>query len=284
MPLRRAFAPTLQCTVTGLVACAAVTTAVAEEKPLWELGAGAGGAVVPDYPGSDESRSYVAPIPYVVYRGKYLKADRGGLRTGLLDREYAELSLSIGGSTPVKSEDNRARRDLPDLKPTLEIGPRLDLHLWRSADQRIKLDLGVPVRFPRTLESSSRSVGVVVEPRVSFKIENVGGVEGWQLGAAAGPSFADRKYHQYFYGIDSALGTADRPAFDAEGGYAGTSLRISLSRRKGGVWLGGFVRYENLEGAAFAASPLVKTSHSVSVGFGAAWIFFRSKRMVETDE
>jgi len=259
-------------------------SAAAEEKPLWELGAGVGGAVVPDYPGSDESRSYVAPIPYVACRGKYLKADRGGLRTALFDRRYAELSLSIGGSVPVKSEDNEARRGLPDLEPTLEVGPRLDLHAWRSQDERIKLDVGVPVRLPVTLESSSRSVGVVFEPRVSLKVNDFAGFEGWQLGAAVGPSFADRKYHQYFYGIDPGLGTPERPAFDASGGYSGAALRINLSKRYPKLWLGGFVRYENLAGAAFEASPLVRTSGSVSVGFGAAWIFFRSKRMVETDE
>jgi MipA family protein len=284
MSLRSVLAPALRHTVIGLVACGVAAAAAAEEKPLWELGAGVGGAVVPDYPGSDESRSYVAPIPYVVYRGKYLKADRGGLRTGLLDREYAELSLSIGGSVPVESEDNDARRGLPDLKPTLEVGPRLDLHVWRSTDQKIKLDLGIPVRFPVTLESASRSVGVVFEPRVSIKMQDFAGFAGWQLGAAVGPSFADQKYHQYFYGIDAGLGTPDRPAFDAGGGYAGSSLRISLSRRRGSVWLGGFVRYENLEGAAFGSSPLVRTSNSVSVGFGAAWIFLRSKRMVATTE
>jgi MipA family protein len=258
--------------------------AVAEEKPLWELGAGVGAATVPDYAGSDEYRAYVAPIPYVVYRGKFLKADRGGLRTELFDRRYAELSLSISGSVPVKSEDNDARRGLPDLKPTLELGPRLDLHAWRSRDERIQLDIGVPVRFPFTLESSSRSIGVVFEPRLNLKVKDVAGFSGWELGAGIGPNFADSKYHQYFYGIDAALGAPRRPAFDAEGGYSGTALRLSLSKRMSRYWIGGFVRYENVARTAFADSPLVRTSASYSAGVGFAYIFFRSKRMVETDD
>jgi MipA family protein len=284
MLLRWVLAPILKGTVTAVLAGAVIGNARAAEMPLWELGAGVGGALVPDYPGSDESRSYVAPIPYVAYRGKYLKADRGGLRTALFDRRHAELSLSIGGSVPVKSEDNEARRDLPDLKPILEIGPRLELHVWRSPDDRVKVDVGVPVRLPVTLESSSRSIGVVFEPRVSLRIDDFAGLEGWQLGAAAGPGFADRKYHQYFYGIDSEFSRPDRPAFDARGGYSGTSLRVSLSRRYPRWWLGGFARYENLDGAAFEGSPLVRTRSSLSVGFGVAWIFFRSKRMVEAEE
>lgn len=164
----------------------------------------------------------------MVYRGKFLKADRGGLRTELFDRRYAELSLSISGSVPVKSEDNEARRGLPDLRPTLELGPRLELHAWRSPDERIKLDIGVPVRFPFTLESSSRSVGVVFEPRLNLKIKDVAGFAGWELGAGIGPNFADSKYHQYFYGIDAASATPQRPAFDAEGGYSGAALRFNL--------------------------------------------------------
>lgn len=256
----------------------------AGEKPLWELGAGLGAAAVPDYPGSDEYRSYVAPIPYIVYRGKFLKADRGGLRTELFDRRYAELSLSIGGSVPVKSKDNDARRGLPDLEPTLEIGPRLELHAWRSKDERIKLDIGVPVRFPFTLESSSRSVGVVFEPRLNLKIKDVAGLPGWELGAAIGPNFADSRYHQYFYGIDAPFGTPARLAFEADGGYSGSALRLNLSKRMSRYWIGGFVRYENLARTPFADSPLVRTNASYSVGLGFAYIFYKSKRMVETDD
>jgi len=269
-------------------ACSLIATsaslAVAEEKPLWELGAGLGAATVPDYAGSDEYRAYIAPIPYVVYRGKFLKADRGGLRTELFDRRYAELSLSISGSVPVKSEDNEARRGLPDLRPTLELGPRLELHAWRSPDERIKLDIGVPVRFPFTLESSSRSVGVVFEPRLNLKIKDVAGFAGWELGAGIGPNFADSKYHQYFYGIDVAFATPQRPAFDAAGGYSGTALRLNLSKRMSRYWIGGFIRYENVARTAFADSPLVRTNASYSAGLGFAYIFYRSKRMVETND
>lgn len=269
--------------LSGMLAAPALQ-ALAEEKPLWELGAGLGAATVADYPGSDEYRTYVAPIPYIVYRGKFLKADRGGLRTELFDRRYAELSLSISGSVPVDSDDNDARRGLPDLKTTLELGPRLELHVWRSKDERIKLDIGVPVRFPFTLESSSRSVGVVFEPRLNLKIRDVAGFAGWELGAAIGPNFADRKYHDYFYGIDAAFATPQRPAFEAEGGYSGTALRLNLSKRMSRYWIGGFVRYENLARTAFADSPLVRSNASYSAGLGFAYIFYRSKRMVETDD
>jgi outer membrane scaffolding protein for murein synthesis (MipA/OmpV family) len=57
-----------------LLACvclAAASAAEADDKPLWELGAGATVLAFPDYRGSD--RSATLPIPYLVYRGEFLK-------------------------------------------------------------------------------------------------------------------------------------------------------------------------------------------------------------------
>ena len=53
--------------------------------PLWELGIGAAAVRLPDYRGSDQAHSYLLPLPYVVYRGKILRADRDGARALLLE-------------------------------------------------------------------------------------------------------------------------------------------------------------------------------------------------------
>jgi outer membrane scaffolding protein for murein synthesis (MipA/OmpV family) len=42
------------------------------QKPLWEAGLGIGAVTFPDYRGSDESQVYPVPVPYFVYRGKFL--------------------------------------------------------------------------------------------------------------------------------------------------------------------------------------------------------------------
>ena len=135
----------------ALLICSAVLAlstpgAHAEEKPLWEFGLGAGAIAFPDYRGSDEARVYPVPVPYFVYRGPFLKADRDGLRGKLFNREYVELDLSVGATIPVNSSDNAARRGMPDLKPTLELGPSVEVHLWRSADRDVKFDLVMPLR------------------------------------------------------------------------------------------------------------------------------------------
>jgi outer membrane scaffolding protein for murein synthesis (MipA/OmpV family) len=87
----------------------------------------------PAYRGSDERRTYVLPVPYVAYRGKFLKVDRERIRGLFFKNDKAELDVSLSGSVPVKSADNRARQGMPNLEPTLEMGPTLNLFLQHSA-------------------------------------------------------------------------------------------------------------------------------------------------------
>ena len=256
----------------------------AEEKPLWEAGLGVGGIVFPDYRGSDELRTYPIPLPYVMYRGKFLKADREGLRGALFDRDYAELSLSVNGSVPVNSDDNEARQGMPDLKPTLELGPSLDLHVWRSTDSMVKLDVVLPLRLPFTIESSPASIGWVFAPRLNLDVKNVAGLEGWDFGIGVGTSFASEKYHDYFYSVASRYATPERPSYEASGGYSGSHVLASLSKRFPKYWIGAYMRVDSLHGAQFNDSPLLRQDYSFSGGIGIAWMIGKSKRTVEADE
>jgi MipA family protein len=262
-----------------------VRTAAAEQKPLWEAGLGIGGLVFPDYRGSDEVRAYPIPMPYFVYRGDFLKADGEGLRGELFDQRYAELSLSINATIPVSSEHNDARRGMPDLDPTFELGPSLDLHLWKSRDDRMRLDLIMPLRAPITIERSPQSIGWLFSPRLNLDVGNVSAsASGWDFGIGAGPIFADRKYHEYFYSVAPRYATAQRPEYRAHGGYSGLHVLASASKRYPGFWVGGYIRYDSLESAVFDDSPLFKSSHYLAGGVGIAWMIGQSKRMVEVEE
>jgi len=265
-------------------AMAASLTVHAEQKPLWEAGLGIGALRFPDYRGSDEAQVFPVPVPYFVYRGKFLKADREGVRGELFNRKYAELSISANATIPVRSEDNAARRGMRDLKPTVELGPSFDLHVWRSSDERMKLDVVMPLRAPLTVESSPRSIGVVFAPRVNLDIADVAGYTGWNFGVGAGPLFADDKFHDYFYSVTTRDARPDRPAYDAGGGYSGAHFIVSLSKRFPRYWVGGYLRYDTLAGAAFVDSPLVKQQNYLAGGFGIAWMIGESERSVETDD
>jgi outer membrane protein len=257
--------------------------AAGDEKPLWEFGLGVGGLTFPDYRGSDETRFYPVPVPYFVYRGDLFKADRDGIRGRLFDSDKVELTLSVSATIPVNSDDNAARRGMPDLEPTIEFGPSLEFHLWSSTDRRVKLDLLMPARIPVTLESSPRSVGWVFAPRLNLDIKDVGGHKGWDFGIGAGPIAADGEYHDHFYSVAPEFATADRPAYNATSGYSGTHLLASLSKRFPSYWVGAYVRYDTLAGATFADSPLVRRQNSLAGGFGIAWMIGESKKMVNED-
>ena len=116
----------------------------AAEEPLWEFGLGIGAIAFEDYRGSNTSHVYPLPVPYLIYNGPFLKADRDGVRGMLFNQHWVELNVSVNATTPVQSD--RARSGMPGLKSTIEVGPSLEFHLLRSADSRYRFDLRLPVR------------------------------------------------------------------------------------------------------------------------------------------
>ncbi|MHB1438710.1 MAG: MipA/OmpV family protein, partial [Thiobacillus sp.] len=210
----------------------------AAERPLWELGAGISALSLPDYRGSDQSSLYAIPFPYLIYRGEFLKADRHGIRGTLFGSDRIELNLSLGASLPVNSDDNRARQGMPDLQPTVEFGPSLNLNLWRTPDLRTRLDLRLPIRTAVTVKGGMDEVGWVFSPRLNLDIADVAGRPGWNMNVLAGPMVGSERNHDYFYSVAPQYATADRPAFDAKGGYAGSQFMVTISKRYPKYWLG----------------------------------------------
>jgi len=252
------------------------------QKPLWELGLGVAGLRLPDYRGSDQSRGYLLPLPYIVYRGTWLKADRDGARALLLDTQRVKVDVSVAASTPTRSSDNTAREGMPNLPAVGEIGPNLNYTIARSVANRWRLDLRLPLRAAVTLQRSPEFIGTTFSPHLNLDLAGVAG--GWNLGLLTGPLFADRKYHEHFYGVDPAYATSTRPAYQAHGGYAGWQALAATSRRFGNTWVGAFVRYDSLRGASFEDSPLVRSRSAVTAGFGVSWILKTSSELVTSSD
>ncbi len=270
------------CAATMLVAGGFAQCALAKEEPLYEFGLGVGAIAFDDYRGSNTAHGYPLPLPYLLYNGKFLKANRDGIRGTLFNQDRLELNLSFDATTPVRND--RERSGMPDLKSTVELGPSLDLHLMRSADARVKLDLRMPVRAAITVEASPKIIGWTFTPRLALDIKSPLGFDGWNLGLLSGPLFADRRYHAYFYTVAQQYETASRPAYEASGGYAGTQFISALSKRFPKFWVGAYARYDTLAGAAFADSPLVQRRSYLSGGIGISWIISKSSQMVEVPD
>jgi len=257
---------------------------VAEQRasaPLWEVGIGAALLNLPDYRGSDESRTYLLPLPYVVYRGDWLRADRDGARALLAKVERVKVDVSVAASVPTHSRDNAARAGMPDLPFAFEIGPNVNLEVLRTAGRVERVDVRLPLRVAVGVERSPDFLGITFSPHLNLDLRDVGG---WNVGVLTGPLFADRRYHRHFYGVDAAFATPERPAYQARGGYAGWQALSAVSRRVGNWWIGAFVRYDSLRGAVFVDSPLVRRDHDLRAGVGIAWVFATSDRQVLIDD
>lgn len=255
------------------------------DKPLWEAGAGVTYIDFASYRGSDQHQAYVLPIPYLVYRGDFLKVERERVRGMLFEGEKTELDVSVSGTVPVNSSETRARIGMPDLDPTFEIGPSLNVTLYESRSGNETWELRMPLRpafavdFPKL-----KGVGWLFQPNINLDKRNLPGMPGWNLGLLMGPIFADARYHQYFYGVEPQYATATRPAYEARGGYAGMQYIAALSKRFPTYWVGAFIKYDTLGGSVIADSPLVKSKTNLSAGFAISWIISASPIMVKDED
>jgi outer membrane scaffolding protein for murein synthesis (MipA/OmpV family) len=268
----------------AVLAAAHAVPAAAGEEPLWEAGVGLTALDFPDYRGSSHSRGYLLPFPYLIYRGQFLRQDRRGLRGVFLENERLDLNLSVGASLPVDSSKNAAREGMPNLRPTVEFGPSLDVALWEAQSGRARIELRMPVRATVTVESHPRFIGGQFSPHLNLDLVDPAGQAGWNLGLLAGPVFTDGRYNRYFYEVQDAFATPSRPAYTTGGGYGGMQFIAALSKRFPKFWVGGFARYDTLAGAVFEQSPLVTSKRYFAAGIAFAWIARESPQRVQTNE
>ena len=244
------------------------------ELPLWELGIGLSTLRFPDYRGADQYQSYLIPTPAIIYRGERLQMDDRGLRGLLFDSERVIMDISMDGAVPVDSSQNGAREGMPDLDAALEVGPSLKFILHRQGPHEARLNL--PLRLVYTSDFRTiKARGSLFHPNLSFDHRNQ-----WNFSTSIGPLYANRRYHDYYYGVDEAYATAERPAYQAGNGYSGLRTTVTFSRRFERFWWGAFFRYDNLKGAQFEDSPLLRRDHSWMGGTTLMWFFFQSAERV----
>jgi MipA family protein len=250
-----------------------------EGPALWELGLFNVAARLPHYRGSDEYRTYVFPLPYFIYRGEIVQADREGLRGIFFRSERLESSFSFWGNPPV-DDDNEARRGMPDMDAIVEAGPALrwfflgrgfpdPLYAQASVRAAASIDFGEPELRYRGIHGALNLV---------YDNTRLLGDAGIGFGFNFGLDIADARLNGYFYDVDPAYATPDRPVFEAGGGYAGVSLAVNARKRlTDRLSFGVYGRWENSAGATFADSPLTGTENNFTVGCALTWKIFESK-------
>ena len=253
-------------------ASVAVAPPAAAARPLWELGLGATALRLPHYRGAGDASAWLLPLPWIVYRGQWLRADRDGARLRLFDSERVELDLGLAAGAPARADEDDARRGMDDLETTVELGPRLRVAL--AAGRGWRTELRLPLRAVVGLDGSPSLLGWTAAPVLA--VDGRRGELNW--GLQAGPVWGDAKLHRHYYSVRPDEAIAGRPAYAAGAGYGGWQATASFSRRVGDWWLAGFVRADGVAGASFADSPLVRRDTTLGAGVALVRVLARSSR------
>jgi MipA family protein len=251
------------------VAAAQDAGSAAAAKPKFELGVIGGGAYTTDYPAADQQHAHPLVLPYLVYRGERLYSDERGPAARLLNFPDLKFDISLSGSFPADSKDNRARAGMPDLDYIGEIGPRLEWTIARAArDAKIEFELPLRAAFSTDLHSNFDFRGFVLAPELAYQHDNFLDT-GSKLKFGLKANFATAKLMDYFYQVDPAFVTPARPAFDAKGGYLGSGMQLTLitplNSRVKSIVLG---KVDYLGGAENRTSPLFRDTVDYSIGLG----------------
>lgn len=256
----------------------------APAKPLWELCVAGGGTYSPDYPAADKNSLRGLALPYVIYRGDRLRLGSDSIAKGIfVDNDYTELNVSLAASFNANSNNNNARRGMPDLDYLFEIGPQLKIRLGEMFGGKTELQLPARAVFSTDFGRVDHR-GYLFNPRFYYARRNIFN-SGIDVTSSIGSSFATKKLQEYYYRVEPRFATATRPAYEADGGYLGSNIALGLSygiTKRVRAYVGGQVGYYG--GAANEDSPLFRQKVNASVHAGFTWSIFQSDTRVTSSE
>lgn len=245
-------------------------------KPVWEAGVGLAALHYPHYLGADQDKFYLLPLPYFIYRGEYIRADRGGLRGYLYDSERVDLRLSLRGSLPVNSDDSDAREGMDDLDLLLEAGPSLQFHLYESPTQMLRFDLPIRAAFSVGESSLFKHQGWTSTPGLHHEYY----ADDWIVTTRVNAVYSDKHYHGYIYDVQQDEVTPERPYYQSASGYTASRLSIGVRRRFDKLFVGAKLSYYDLHGAVNDDSPLLRKNEYFAVSLALAWVLSESDKTV----
>ena len=257
-----------------LMACHAQAQELSDSTlPLWEMGVFGSALSQQAYPGSSQQIGRALALPYVIYRGKYFRADRGSVGVRAVKTDALELDVGFGGAFGSTSKEVDARNGMPDLGTLVEFGPRIKWNLGAApGNGRWRAEMALRGVFDLTDQFKDR--GFSLEPELIYERRSS---SGWGYGTSVGLVFGDQRLNDTFYGVAPAYATASRPAYRAKDGLLMASWSLNVSRSINPDWrIFGFARLATVEGAANTASPLMRQTTASNVGLAMTYTFARS--------
>lgn len=246
--------------------------------PLWQVGASIGAVTVPHYTGSNQQHNLPLLFPSFIYRGNRLRVTRGSVRGLLFSSEHFAVDIGLSGELPVYSGKNDARKGMPDIPLTGEIGPRLVARLYGDGNgDGIDVLIRIPLRIVGGIDGTTG--GWTLGPNIL--VTNIKNLPfGFNAFASAGIKYGSEDYNKLFYGVDETYSTSWRPSYRANNGISWYSFLFSAGRQFNSTFSTRFyLQWRNMAGSVIADSPLVKSQNNLSAGFWLTWLPWKSKRM-----
>ena len=257
-----------------------------EEQPLWEVRLAAFGRYGSSYPASEESQFNFIPLPFPIYRGRFLRLGDDSekpIQGRVFRTDQFQLNIDFDLNFGSDADDIDARTDMSDLDFLLEAGPELILPFLDSDLTRGHMELALQLRGAFSFDGLDPSWrGIVFNPELRWirplKQKNQ------EIKFRLTPAFASNDYMDYYYGVSPQFATPSRPEYRARGGYLGTELTVSLRQpltRKLEIWSG--VRLGYYGGAKNEDSPLFTQKTTTSVYAAFMYKFWESKNGASAD-
>ena len=264
------------------------TTSAADDDsgdPLWEIRLGGFGRYGEAYPGATELQTNIVPLPFPIYRGKFLRlGDRTEkpVRTRLLRWDRVKLDIDFGLNFPVDSDDIAARRNMPDLDLLAEVGPELEFEFRQpvlGGDMRLALQSRAAVSWDG-LSPDWR--GLIFSTELKHKRPLFS--PRTELYTRLTPEFASTDYMDFFYGVAEQFATPDRPAYQARSGYLGTKLAFTVKHQVSREFeIRSGLRFGFYQGARNSDSPLLTRDTTNAFFIAFLWKFWESDTRASED-
>ncbi len=254
----------------------------ANSEPLWEFQLIAFGQNFPAYPSSSDQNTTILPLPFPVYRGKFLRfgEDLEDLASGkILDSDRVNISIGVSASFPEDSKNLSVRSGMPDLDFLVEAGPELKFRLQGNEQADRELNLSLQLRAAVSVDGlDTKGRGIVFNPELEYLARDLLG-DGNEVKFRLSSTWASDDFMNYFYGVAPQFETIERPAFDASSGYLNTELLLGLRRKLSDrLEFRGSVRLWVNKGAANDQSPLYQRDYDRGIRLALYWTAWQSKR------
>lgn len=271
-------------TLLSLCLCSAAhaqDSPAATQESLWEFQVVGFAQSFPAFPSSADQNLTILPIPFPVYRGKFLQfgEDLEDLARGkILNSDRVNLSVGVSASFPEDSDDLSVRQGMPDLDFLLEAGPELEYRIAGSEESDRELKMSLQLRAAVTLDGlDTKGRGVVFNPELEYLMRDVLGPKN-ELRLRVSSTWASEKYMDYLFGVAPEYATPNRPLFDADAGYLNTEFLLGLNRRiSDRLEFRGSLRIWVNKGAANDASPLYQRDYDRGIRLALYWTAWKSK-------